>query len=208
MKTRHYAEQSRDWPQGGRHILAQYDDTTVRVYQAYRPEIADHAVARQRFGGAFSFQRMSWIKPNFLWMMYRSGWATKEGQERILQVTLRREFFDALLARAVASSWDPARHPRREDWQAAIADSDVRLQWDPDHDPAGRPLARRAVQLGLRGESLRRYGTTELLAVADITGFVCEQRARITDPAALLLPEERVYTPTPVAAANVGIDIP
>src|SRR5262245_56200485 len=21
---------------------------------------------------------MSWVKPNFLWMMYRSGWATKE----------------------------------------------------------------------------------------------------------------------------------
>jgi len=27
---------------------------------------------------------MSWIKPNFLWMMYRCGWGTKEGQ----QVTL------------------------------------------------------------------------------------------------------------------------
>ena len=33
------------------------------------------------FGGAFSLDRMSWIKPNFLWMMFRSGWGTKEGQE-------------------------------------------------------------------------------------------------------------------------------
>jgi len=24
--------------------------------------------------------RMTWIKPNFLWMMYRSGWASKKNQ--------------------------------------------------------------------------------------------------------------------------------
>ena len=65
----------------GRHVLAQYDAETVVVYQAYRPSIGAFAATHGYFGGGFSPSRMSWIKPNFLWMMYRCGWATKEGQE-------------------------------------------------------------------------------------------------------------------------------
>ena len=75
-----YSKQTRKWPQSGRHILAQFDADSIIVYQAYRAAIARHAVEHQRFGGDFSYSRMSWIKPNFLWMMFRSGWATKEGQ--------------------------------------------------------------------------------------------------------------------------------
>ncbi|WP_141653813.1 DUF4291 family protein, partial [Erwinia billingiae] len=26
----------------------------------------------------FSMTRMTWIKPSFLWMMYRSGWGMKD----------------------------------------------------------------------------------------------------------------------------------
>jgi hypothetical protein len=90
------------------------------------------------FGGDFSYSRMSWIKPNFLWMMFRSGWGTKEGQEIILGLRLRRPFFDSLLARAVASSWDPSDQVTNDKWKAAVASSDVRLQWDPDHDAGSR----------------------------------------------------------------------
>lgn len=47
-----YTEQ-RDtvWPKEGQHILAQYDDDSVVVYQAYRPEIADYAVQHQQYAG-------------------------------------------------------------------------------------------------------------------------------------------------------------
>jgi len=76
----------------------------------------------------FSYSRMSWIKPNFLWMMFRSGWGTKEGQEIILGLRLRRPFFDSLLARAIASSWDPSDQVTNDEWRAAVASSDVRLQ--------------------------------------------------------------------------------
>ena len=69
-----YEQQRAHWPQSGRHVLAQFDDETVVVYQAYRSEIGHDAVRHGRFGSAFSFSRMSWIKPNFLWMMFRSGW--------------------------------------------------------------------------------------------------------------------------------------
>ena len=73
-----YAEQVKVWPRDGRHILAQYDDKIVVVYQAYNPAIGRYAVEHGRFGGDFSFARMSWVKPNFLWMMFRNGWGTKE----------------------------------------------------------------------------------------------------------------------------------
>ena len=99
-----YREQVEVWPKEGRHILAQFDDETVIVYQAYRPAIGRFAAENGAFGGDFSFSRMSWIKPNFLWMMYRSGWGTKEIQEVTLALRVRRTFFDTLLAEAVPSS--------------------------------------------------------------------------------------------------------
>lgn len=208
--TQPYLEQARLWPASGRHILARFDAESVWVYQAYRASIAEYAVAHQRFGGEFSYTRMSWIKPNFLWMMYRSGWAAKEGQGRILAVRLKRAFFDALLHQAVASTHDAARYASREEWQAAVAQSDVRLQWDPDHDPAGKPLARRALQLGLRGDALRRYGETDVLAIEDITSFVIAQRAHVPGGLdALLTPQEAVYAPQDEAAARaIGLDRP
>ena len=63
-------------------IRADYDRETIVVYQAYRPEIADPAVEAQRFVPPFSFGRMTWIKPSFLWMMERCGRARKPGQAR------------------------------------------------------------------------------------------------------------------------------
>jgi len=206
MQFEHYKTQVGQWPREGRHILAQFDDTSVIVYQAYRASIAEHALAHQRFGGDFSYNRMSWIKPNFLWMMFRSGWASKEGQERILAVSLKRDFFDRLLASAVASGYEASGFTSKDAWQAAIAGSDVRLQWDPDHDPFGVPVARRAVQLGLRGAVLAEYGTTAVLRIEDMTDFVHEQRLHVAgDCDGLRIPSERVYVPQAHAARNVGI---
>jgi hypothetical protein len=208
MKLQSYATQLARWPRTGKHILAQFDAESIWVYQAYRPTIARYAVEHQRFGGEFSFSRMSWIKPNFLWMMFRSGWATKEGQEHILAVRLNRTFFDELLQSAVASTYDGSRFASREEWAAAVDSSECRLQWDPDHDPTGKPVERRAVQLGLRGSLLRRYGNTELLAIEDITPLVAEQRQQASARQAdLLVPEESVYVPADSRAATAaGID--
>jgi hypothetical protein len=73
LKMEPYLAQRRRWPESGRHILAQFDDESVVVYQAYRPQIGCFAAEHGFFGGAFELDRMSWIMPNFLWMMYRSG---------------------------------------------------------------------------------------------------------------------------------------
>jgi hypothetical protein len=112
---------------------------------------------------------MSWIKPNFLWMMYRSGWGTKQGQEVTLAVHLQREAFDAILAEAVHSSYVPEGYETEATWKARVARSQVRLQWDPDHGPGGAPVERRAIQLGLRGDFLRRYGREWVVAVEDVS---------------------------------------
>jgi len=209
MLLGNYFEQEPTWPTDGRHILAQYDDDSIVVYQAYRESTAAYAVEHQRFGRDFSFSRMSWIKPNFLWMMYRSGWATKPAQERILAVRIGRDFFEEILVAAVPSTFDSRRFDSPGHWKEALATSEVRLQWDPDHDPSGTPLARKALQLGLRGNMLRRYATEEIVSIEDITGFVLDQRAHATSPfSRLAVPVERVLRPADSRAADaVGLDV-
>ena len=186
-----YLDQLARWPTEGKHILAQFDTHSVVVYQAFRPEIALYALEHQRFGGPFSLERMSWIKPGFLWMMYRSGWASKPDQERILAVRLQREGFDTILSEAVASSYHASGVGSREEWQRAVTRSNVRLQWDPDHDPKGNKQTRRAIQLGLRGEILRHYATTWILEISDITEFAHKQAHQPREE--LLLPREEIY---------------
>lgn len=151
---------------------------------------------------------MTWIKPNFLWMMYRSGWGSKEGQELTLALLLRREFFDALFAQAVPSSWDRDQFATKEEWSHAVSSSSVRLQWDPDHHPSGPKLERRAIQLSLRGAALEAFGRRELIEVLDVSEFVAEQRERLSSRgvSVLVTPRERVYSPAdPVVAARLRL---
>ena len=193
--TEPYLDQVARWPKEGKHILAQFDDTSLVVYQAYRPAIGQFASTHGYFGGEFNFQRMSWIKPNFLWMMFRSGWATREGQETILAIWLRRSAFDTILAKAVPSTFQAELYTSELAWKEALARSEVRLQWDPDHDPSGAKMQRRALQLGLRGEMLARYAHDWIIGIEDITAFVHQQRhfALSQRYDQLVLPKESVY---------------
>ena len=210
IATEPYIHQAATWPREGRHILAHYDAETVVVYQAYRPSIARYVLAHGAFGGeAFSYARMSWIKPNFLWMMYRSGWGAKEGQETTLGLRLSRRFFEHILAEAVVSSLGQSGYATEDEWKAALARSEVRLQWDPDHGPKGNPLPRRAIQLGLRGSVLEAFGRHELLEVIDLTAFVAEQRAALATggPSQLRTPAERAYRPAdPALVQRLQLD--
>ena len=203
-----YAAQQAHWPAAGRHILAQFDDESIVVYQAYSLEIGRYAAKHGRFGPGFSFTRMSWIKPNFLWMMFRSGWGTKEGQEVTLAIRMQRAAFDAIVLAGVPTSFDPKRFASEPEWRAAGAAASVRLQWDPDHDPSGAPLERRAIQLGLRGEALDGFRGEALDGIEDITDFVIEQRQHVEASAweQLLVPAERVFEVThPEARRRLGL---
>ncbi|WP_267877653.1 DUF4291 family protein [Massilia frigida] len=88
-----------------RQIRAVFDDATIRVYQAYSNVIADAALAAGTFvSPPFKMERMTWIKPSFLWMMYRAGWGFKDaGQQRILAIDISREGFEWALANGCLS---------------------------------------------------------------------------------------------------------
>ncbi len=210
LPTESYPAQVARWPQAGRHILAHADNSSVVVYQAYRPTIAAFALANGVFGGPeFSFSRMSWIKPNFLWMMYRSSWATSPGQETVLGLRISRRFFEHVLLSAVASSHGSDSRDSHDQWRDKLTSSEVRLQWDPDHDPAGGKLERRAVQLGLRGETLRAYATSELQEIVDMTPLIVEQRPHTVQEQWPLLrtPIEHVYLPDdPSVGLAIGLN--
>lgn len=203
-----YVDQKQRWPHTSRHILAHFDEETIVVYQAYCRQIGWFAVEHQQFGDGFSYQRMSWIKPNFLWMMHRSHWGQSPNQEMVLAIRLRRSFFDSILEQAVSSSYVPELYASLDAWKSAVANSDVRLQWDPDHEPSGAALERRAIQLGLRGSVLESYGKREIVEIIDLSEFVAGQRSHREGTAIehLMMPREQVYRPAEAIAARLGLD--
>ena len=100
LKTEKYSIQKNLWP-SGKNVLAQYNDEAILVYQAYNNEIADYAVQNQKFGGPhWSSTRMTWIKTNFLWMMFRSDWGQKKNQDRVLGIWLKRSSFERYISMA------------------------------------------------------------------------------------------------------------
>lgn len=180
LKTTFYKDYVNHLPQTGNHILAQQKSNSLIVYQAFNPRIAKYAVDHQQFGGPhYSFSRMSWIKPNFLWMMYRCGWAKKENQKRVLAIEISKDHFEEILAQAVHSSFKSELYKAREQWQFDLEHSEVRIQWDPDHNPNGEKLDRRAIQLGLKGKVLSKFGKDWVQSIQDITDFVLEQGEKV-----------------------------
>ncbi|MFM2303195.1 MAG: hypothetical protein RLZZ135_602 [Cyanobacteriota bacterium] len=201
--TTTYTEQITKLPKIGRQIIAQFDDEGIIVYQAYRPEIGNFAATHGYFGGeSFSLTRMSWIKPNFLWMMYRCGWAQTEGQTVVLAIKIQRFAFDLILANAVCSGYESDLYSSEKDWKRAMRNSDVRLQWDPDHSPAGGKLVRKAIQLGLRGDTLAAYAKDWIISIEDISEFVRAQHQNTWDFDRLIVPSEAIYPVTDLAVAK------
>lgn len=59
LLTKPYLTQENHWSKTGRHILAQYDDQSIVVYQAYRPAIGNFAATYGYFGGAIEKRIMA-----------------------------------------------------------------------------------------------------------------------------------------------------
>lgn len=180
-----------------REIRALFDDTAVTVYQAYSPGIADAAVAAGRFVPPFKLGRMTWIKPSFLWMMYRSGWATKSAQERVLAITISREGFDWALAHSCLSHYDSTVHRDEAHWAALKRASPVRVQWDPERSLTLEPMPYRAIQVGLSGEAVERFVEEWTVKIVDVTTLARDTHRLVTAgdraAAASRLPVERTY---------------
>ncbi len=176
-------------------IYAVYNDETIRVYQAYNNNIADEALRLGTFGKHFSLTRMTWIKPSFLWMMYRCSWAEKENQERVLAIDIKREGFDEIVRNSVLSSFIEVSDLSREEWKNKLENSEVRCQWDPDRDIYGKPIGRRAIQLGIKGGILKKYINNWIVKITDITNEVKEMKEKRNNKEDItsLLPKEKVY---------------
>ncbi|MEV4443598.1 DUF4291 domain-containing protein [Streptomyces sp. NPDC049577] len=178
-------------------IRALHTDSTVTVYQAYAPGIGLAAAREGRFPGSWKRDRMTWIKPSFLWMMYRCGWGTKEGQQTVLALEISRAGFDWALRNACLSHYQSGVHADRDEWRRQLASAPARVQWDPERDVRLAPLPYRSLQLGLSGEAARRYADEWIVRVTDVTPLARETHARVRkgawDAAAALLPEERPY---------------
>lgn len=112
---------------------------------------------------------MTWIKPSFLWMMYRCGWGTKEGQETVLAVEISRAGFEWALTNACLSGYARGTHPDRATWQRQVKRAPARVQWDPERDLRLQPRPYRSLQLGLSGEASRRYADEWTIAIREVT---------------------------------------
>ena len=151
-------------------IRAAFSEKTVRVYQAYRLEIAKPALDAGTFVPPFSMGRMTWIKPSFNWMMYRCGFGRKSGQEVVVGIDITRAGFEWSLEHAVLSHYDPTIHSSHADWQSSLAEAPVRIQWDPERDWRLNVLKDiRAIQIGLAGEAVARYVNEWIVRLENVT---------------------------------------
>jgi hypothetical protein len=180
-----------------REIRADFDRETIVVYQAYPPAIADAALEAQRFVPPFSFHRMTWIKPSFLWLMHRSNWGHKSGQQRTLAVRITRAGWGKALSLAVPTSFVPGAFASPDEWAERFAAARVHLQWDPERSLRGAGLPHSSVQVGLSRHVIREYVEEWVVGIEDYTFRVRKAydllQAGKSDRARRLLPAERVY---------------
>ena len=192
-----------------REIRAEYDRDAIVVYQAYGKEIALPAIEQQRFVPPFSLNRMTWIKPSFLWMMERCGWSQKPGQEYILAVRITRQGWEEALAGAVLTSFEKKVYRDAEEWEARKARALVHVQWDPERSIHGQKLAYRSIQVGLSRQISERYVNEWTLEIRNMTPLVKKidalRKAGETTKAKALLPAERVYPLPPELARRLGM---
>ncbi len=179
LETIKYKDYELELPKEGNHVIGQILNGNIVVYQAFNNEIANYAISNQKFGGKnYSFSRMTWIKPNFLWMMYRSGWASKENQNRILAIELSFDYFEQVLENGIFTRFYN-EFESEHSWKQKLLSSDIRIQWDPDHNFKGEKLNRKAIQIGLKGDALKDFNDIHVKSIDDITEFVNEQKNKI-----------------------------
>jgi len=187
-------------------FVGEWDDEGVYVYQAFCDEIADWALANQRFGGPkFCPTRMTWIKPSFAWVLYRSGYGHKPGQNRVLKIKISHRALASLLSQCKCVDTNKETRSKR-----GAEDGIGLVQWDPERDimcpdSSGRQprqmLRRRAIQIGLKGRLSEQY-VNSAISIEDVTELshrIC-QAHRSKKKGAMaefepVLPKESPYLP-------------
>ncbi|MEM7247371.1 MAG: DUF4291 domain-containing protein [Acidobacteriota bacterium] len=181
-------------------IRADHDRQSIVMYQAYSPAIADPALEAQRFVAPFSFHRMTWIKPSFLWLMHRSQWGRKSGQERTLAVRITRSGWERALSLGVLTHPEPSLHPDATAWKKQLDAAHVHVQWDPERSLRGAALSRYSIQVGLSRHVIRQFVDDWIVSIDDLTPTVAKIRKLLdsgeTSKARRLVPAERRFEPS------------
>lgn len=183
-------------------IRADYDARTIVVYQAYPKAIALPALRARRFVAPFSFNRMTWIKPSLLWLMERSNWGQKSGQEYILAVRMTRRGWEEALSLGVLTHYEPKIYVSQCDWQTRFEQATVHIQWDPERSLRGADLGYNSIQVGLSRHLIQRYVDEWIVDIQDLTPTIRKlhrlMQSGAVDKAKRLLPGEKLY---PISAA-------
>jgi len=178
-------------------IRALYDRDTITVYQAYNQQIAQLAVQQQKFVSPFSFHRMTWIKPSFLWLMERSHWATKSNQNHILAIRIKRDFWEYLLKQSIHTDPILSAHKNGELWFESFENAKVHIQWDHERNLKGTKLEQRSIQIGISRFLIQAFNNTAIHSIQDITPLVNKmaqfRRLGKYKHAEKLLPKQRIY---------------
>jgi hypothetical protein len=179
-------------------VRAVFDKNSITVYQAYNSAIANTAVQKQKFiSPPFKMERTTWIKPSFLWMMHRSWWATKENQENILAIKIKREGWEWALKNSCLSHFSMAIHKTQSTWKTRFQDSPVKVQWDPEKDVQLNNLNYRSIQVGLTGVAVEKYINEWIISIENITPTCKEIYKKVQTgdikTAKSLLPPEKIY---------------
>ncbi|GAM22644.1 hypothetical protein SAMD00019534_058190 [Acytostelium subglobosum LB1] len=200
-----------------RQIRAVYDENNVIVYQAYSKEIAAAATKSQFLSQSpsFSRDRMTWIKPSFLWMMYRCGWATKQHQEHVLAITITRDGFEWALANSSLSHFNAALaidEKSKAAWQKEMMDAPVRVQWDPEKNIHLKDIPQRSIQIGISRHAVAKYIDDWIVKIEDITAQ-CDFIKQLIDngkieEARRAMPQERLYPLPPALIQHLGATYP
>jgi len=191
-------------------IRADFDRETIVVYQAYSPAIAEAAVSAQRFVPPFSLNRMTWIKPSFLWLMHRSNWGLKGGQERILAIRITRIGWEKALSLAVLTSFSPSVFCSPAEWEMQFQRALVHLQWDTERSLRGAGLPYFSIQIGLSRHVIVEYVEEWVTQIEDITPRVRKIHGLLqsgqADKAKRHIPSEKIYPVAPTLARRLLIN--
>lgn len=182
-------------------IRANYDRDTIVIYQAYSQQIAEPALRHQRFVTPFSFRRMTWIKPSFRWLMYRSNWGQKNGQQKILAVRILRTGWDKALSLGVLTHPEPSLFPNPSEWESQFKAAHVHIQWDTERTLRGAGLNQYSIQVGISRHLIQEYVDEWIVEIEDLTPNVVkirnEMNSRRSRKTSRLIPPERFYPVDP-----------
>jgi hypothetical protein len=178
-------------------IRADFDAKTIIVYQAYSPTIALPALKAKKFVAPFSFNRMTWIKPSFLWLMERSNWGQKSGQECTLAIRISRSGWEEALSLGILTTPEPAIYPNHAAWKTLFDNAQVHIQWDTERSIRGSALNYETIQVELSRHIIKKYVDEWIVDIQDYTALVSKLYKLInsghSDKAKKLLPPERIY---------------